>query len=197
MELFIWKFIFRQTVSEIGKALQQSSLSPDSQQTLLRALTQCASPTDAVHQLLWVAHQYTVHFHLQVLKRINRAQRIRTFWGRIMKDGKVPLDLKFINAARALVPRIEKVSSCQIKLRGWTYFCSKRAILVLFCYRRPQNWCLWRTLIEPCTYLLTTNWLARSRSAWNQNLLESSWTKVATIFRLKAESESKIALWNA
>jgi hypothetical protein len=28
-----------------------------------------------------------------------------------MKDGKVPSDLKFINAARALVPRIEKVPS--------------------------------------------------------------------------------------
>ena len=36
---------------------------------------------------------------------------MRTFWGRIVKDGKVPVDLKFINASRALIPRIEKAAT--------------------------------------------------------------------------------------
>ena len=41
-----------QTISSIAVILQRSSLTPEGQQTLLRSLTQCSSPTDAVHQLL-------------------------------------------------------------------------------------------------------------------------------------------------
>jgi hypothetical protein len=41
-----------QTVSDIDQALQRTSLTPDSRRALLGALTQCTSPTDAVHQLL-------------------------------------------------------------------------------------------------------------------------------------------------
>jgi len=40
-----------------------------------------------------------------------RAQRIRTFWCQIMKEGKVPVDLQFINTARALVPRIDQAAT--------------------------------------------------------------------------------------
>jgi len=80
-----------QTISEIGKVLERSTLSREGRQSLIRALTQCSVPSDAVHQLL--------------------ALRMRTFWGRIMKDGKVPVDLKFINASRALIPRIEKAAT--------------------------------------------------------------------------------------
>jgi len=79
-----------QTIIDIEKALERTTLSSENRLALVRALKQCAAPTDAVHQLL--------------------ALRIKTFWSRIMKDGKVPVDLKFINSARALVPRIEKAA---------------------------------------------------------------------------------------
>eukprot|EP00291_Cryptomonas_curvata_P026192 CAMPEP_0172174800 /NCGR_PEP_ID=MMETSP1050-20130122/13871_1 /TAXON_ID=233186 /ORGANISM="Cryptomonas curvata, Strain CCAP979/52" /LENGTH=643 /DNA_ID=CAMNT_0012846827 /DNA_START=422 /DNA_END=2354 /DNA_ORIENTATION=- len=80
-----------QTVMDIGKALERTSMSPESRSKLTRALTQCAAPSDAVHQLL--------------------AQRIRTFWTQIMKEGKVPVDMQFINAARVLIPRIDQAAT--------------------------------------------------------------------------------------
>ena len=41
-----------QTISEIGKVLERSTLSPEGRQSLIRALAQCSVPSDAVHQLL-------------------------------------------------------------------------------------------------------------------------------------------------
>jgi len=41
-----------QTVADIGKALERTSMSLDSRSKLMKALTQCAAPSDAVHQLL-------------------------------------------------------------------------------------------------------------------------------------------------
>ena len=49
-----------QTVADIGKTLEQSSLTPEARDDVRRKLLQCASPSDAVHQLL--------------------ATRIRAFW---------------------------------------------------------------------------------------------------------------------
>ncbi len=41
-----------QTVADIGKIVERTSMSAESRSKLLRALTQCAAPSDAVHQLL-------------------------------------------------------------------------------------------------------------------------------------------------
>jgi T-complex protein 11 len=84
-----------QTVADIGKALEGSSLTPEAQDALVRQLLQCAKPTDAVNQLL--------------------TQRTRAFWSRIDQDGQVPADVQFMSAAKGLVPRIGKAAS---KLSG-------------------------------------------------------------------------------
>ena len=77
------------TIEAVAVVLKPSSLSPDAQQSLLRALTQCSSPTDAVHQLL--------------------SKRMCSLIGHIMHSGKVPADLKFFQYARGLLPRVEQV----------------------------------------------------------------------------------------
>lgn len=86
-----------QTVADIGKALERSSLSQEARDALKRKLLQCAAPSDAVHKLL--------------------AQRIRTFWSRIDQDGKIPVDIQFMSASRTLIPRI---GNAAMRLRAVT-----------------------------------------------------------------------------
>eukprot|EP00291_Cryptomonas_curvata_P028949 CAMPEP_0172213412 /NCGR_PEP_ID=MMETSP1050-20130122/37578_1 /TAXON_ID=233186 /ORGANISM="Cryptomonas curvata, Strain CCAP979/52" /LENGTH=610 /DNA_ID=CAMNT_0012894241 /DNA_START=380 /DNA_END=2212 /DNA_ORIENTATION=+ len=80
-----------QTVAHIMRAVERSSIASESRSALARALTQCAAPSDAVHQLL--------------------AQRILTCWGQIMTTGQPPGDAQFVRAAGPFVPRIHQAAT--------------------------------------------------------------------------------------
>ena len=82
-------------MSDMGKALERTSLPQSDRQALVRTLRECAGPANAVHQLL--------------------SKRVRGLWGRIMRDGRVPTDVNLVKAAGALVPRIEKVCPCSAR----------------------------------------------------------------------------------
>ena len=86
-----------ETLAEMGTALKRSSLTEAARDALVRQLRACAVPTDAVNQLL--------------------TQRTRAFWSRIDQDGQIPVDVQFMGAAKALVPRISRAAG---KLRAVT-----------------------------------------------------------------------------
>ena len=104
-------FCDSQAVSDMGKALERTSLPQSDRQALVRTLRECAGPANAVHQLL--------------------SKRVRGLWGRIMRDGRVPTDVNLVKAAGALVPRVEKVGPRSARC-PWVWLLTPNAGRALF-----------------------------------------------------------------
>jgi hypothetical protein len=85
-----------QTILEIDKAIQHTTLTPNNRETLLKNLKESTSSTDAVRKIIF--------------------QRIKNIWEKIMKDSSSLHDINIINSVRAFIPRIEKAVTKLISL---------------------------------------------------------------------------------
>ena len=80
-----------QVTYEIDRALESSTLDEKARVALRNKMLLCLSPLDAVHMLF--------------------AQRIRAFWEQLDWDGRMPSDLRTLNAACTLAQRINKAAT--------------------------------------------------------------------------------------